>query len=342
MNDNLADIINEAAKLPPDLPEDNFIYRKTQFTTAELLETEFPEPNWAIPGLIPEGLTILGGRPKIGKSWLLMQIAHAIGTGGMFFGQRIEKGNVLYIAFEDSPRRLKNRMITQQVPKDAAIEWRFEWNPFQGAGMGDLLIEISRHKLKAVIIDTFARGMPGIDPQKDLAIIQRVYSDMQIMTLENGVVSLTSDHCRKMGGFDHDPIDDIINTTSKTAIADAIFALYKKHGETEANLMGRGRDIEDVNLTLKFDGLTCSWQSLGNTEEVITSQNDAKIFQGIQDLLDDGETPTTTNLEKALDMHRTSIIRGIKNLIDQGKVIKGGKIGRQQPFYPTDYMARDP
>jgi replicative DNA helicase len=59
-----------------------------RWTVSELYDVTLPEPNWAVPGLIPEGLTLLGGRPKVGKSWLALQIAHSISTGGIFF----EKG----------------------------------------------------------------------------------------------------------------------------------------------------------------------------------------------------------------------------------------------------------
>lgn len=320
----------------PERPE-----RKTSYTMAELYDTDFPEPNWAIPGLIPEGLDILGGRPKIGKSWLLMQVAHAISTGGRFFGQEVKQGNVLYIAFEDSKRRIKDRANIQGIPHDAAIEWRFEWQALQGPGMADLLIAIGRHDLRAVIIDTMARGIPGIDPQKDLATIQRVYSEMQTIALENGIAFLTSDHCRKMGGYDRDPIDDIINTTSKTAIADSVLALYKTHGKTEANLMGRGRDFEDINLLIEWDPITCSWQSLGDAEEAITSQNDAQVLEGINELLESGDLPTVTEMTKNMELGRASIFRSIKNLIDKGKITKGAKQGRLQPYYPVGYTREE-
>ena len=140
-----------------------------------------------------------------------------------------------------------------------------------------------------------------------------------------------------MSGYDRDPVDDIINTTTKTAIADVVLALYKKHGKTEANLMGRGCDIEDIDLLIEWDRLTCSWQSLGNTDEVITSKNDAAVLQGINDLLEAGGLPTIASLKEHLEMCRTSVDRSIKNLIDQGKINRGEKIGKQQPYYPANY-----
>ena len=318
------------AQLPDQPPEVR--KRKTRFTTAELLSTEFPEPNWAIPGLLPEGLDILGGRPKIGKSWLLMQIAHAVGTGGRFFDKPVKAGNVLYIAFEDSPRRIKNRALTQGIPHDANINWRFDWGPFQGVGMGDLLIEINRQKIGTIIIDTLTRGLPGVDQTKDMVTIQRVYDQLQTIAMENGIVIITSDHCRKLGITNHDPIDDIINTTSKTAIADAVLALYKTHSKVEANLMGRGRDFEDIDLLIKWDPTTCSWQSLGNAEEAITSQNDAAVLQASKDLIENGELATGKAITGMTDLPRTSVERALKNLISKNLINRGDKVGRQQPY----------
>lgn len=75
----------------------------------ELDHKEFPPVNWAVPDLIPEGVTILSGKPKIGKSWLMLNIAIAVASGGMALGKtKCEQGKVLYAANEDNQRRLKN------------------------------------------------------------------------------------------------------------------------------------------------------------------------------------------------------------------------------------------
>ncbi len=63
---------------------------KTSWTVAELLAAKFPEPKWAVPHIIPQGVTNCAGRPKIGKSWMGLQIAHAVGTGGQTLGQKVE------------------------------------------------------------------------------------------------------------------------------------------------------------------------------------------------------------------------------------------------------------
>src|SRR5262249_9809830 len=78
----------------------------TMLDANDILSKHHPDPVWAFRGLIPAGLTMLAGRPKVGKSWLSMQLALAVATGGMTLGQGVEIGRVLYLALEDSERRL--------------------------------------------------------------------------------------------------------------------------------------------------------------------------------------------------------------------------------------------
>src|SRR5712691_6266175 len=87
------------------------LLRPKILNAVELMALELPEPRWAVTGLIPEGLNIFAGRPKSGKSWLMLGIAIAVASGGRALGQvAVAPGDVLYLAMEDSPRRLKERI----------------------------------------------------------------------------------------------------------------------------------------------------------------------------------------------------------------------------------------
>src|SRR5262249_58141949 len=78
------------------------------FTAAELVAMELPEPRWAVEGILPEGVTVLAGKPKLGKSWLALNVALAVAGGGVALGAvRVEGGLVLYLALEDTRRRLQ-------------------------------------------------------------------------------------------------------------------------------------------------------------------------------------------------------------------------------------------
>src|SRR5690606_36472772 len=84
---------------------------RTAWTADELMTIEFPEPTWAVPGILAEGVNLLAGPPKVGKSWLSLGLGLSVAAGRTAFGSiEVEGGPVLYLALEDTPRRLQTRM----------------------------------------------------------------------------------------------------------------------------------------------------------------------------------------------------------------------------------------
>ena len=314
------------------LPRYTKISRQRRWTVAELIDTDFPEPNWSIPDIIPEGLVMLGGRPKVGKSWLLLQMAHSIGTGGMFFDRKVKKGRVLLLAYEDNPRRLKARIEKMKIPRDALIDFQTGWKPLQNGGLDDLLIEMERGDYRMIAIDTLTRAMPGIDPKKDEGTISRVFDDLQALAINRGQNVTLADHTRKPTGFASDPIDDIMSLTTKTAISDAVLALYKEQGRPGAILKGRGRDIEDINLQLFWDVTTGCWQSQGDADEVNADTFKGDILRAIRELTEVGELATTTSIATHLDADKGNISRALVDLVMSNQIVRLPKAGRQVPY----------
>src|SRR5438034_522729 len=73
------------------------------FTAAQLEDWTFDPISYVIPRLFPEGLTILAGRPKVGKSWMALDIALGVAGGRYILGDiKLEEGDVLYAALEDN------------------------------------------------------------------------------------------------------------------------------------------------------------------------------------------------------------------------------------------------
>jgi hypothetical protein len=256
-----------------------------RWSTAELYDTKFQEPRWAIPGLIPEGLTLLGGRPKVGKSWLALQMAHSVGTGGTFFGKPVEKGAVLYIALEDGPRRLQDRIKKHKIPREAMITFERDWPPLQKEGMALLFDEIVQHEYRMVIIDTLTRSLRGQD-QNDQPAIDAVMSNIQRMAIDHHLAILFNDHTNKpkVNVIMGDPVDDIMNSTVKTAVADLVLALYKDQGKAGAMLKGRGRDVEEVDLELKWDPVTCCWQCEGQAGQIRMTEARKEVLETLETL----------------------------------------------------------
>lgn len=57
--------------------------RKIETVTGkQLMEMELKQPRVIIDKILPSGLHILAGSPKIGKSWLVLWLCQMIATGG--------------------------------------------------------------------------------------------------------------------------------------------------------------------------------------------------------------------------------------------------------------------
>jgi hypothetical protein len=129
-----------------------------------LLGMEFEPVRSVVPGIIVEGLTILGGRPKLGKSWLALGALRGVSTGGLAFGKyQCEQGDCLYLALEDNQRRLKDRLrvLTPMLIKREPLDRLVAVTEAKRLGAG-LLEQIeawrrSVEKPRLIVIDTFQR-----------------------------------------------------------------------------------------------------------------------------------------------------------------------------------------
>jgi len=318
---------------PKSTPVENDISDpvKTSWTVSELLAATFPEPKWAVPGLIPDGLTFLSGRPKVGKSWLALQLAHACGTGGYFLGVKVEQHKVLFIAYEDSPRRLQSRIRAHNIPASAQIRFETTWPKLSADGLTLIYSEITMHGYDLIIIDTLTRALGG-DDQMDLALMSSVIGNLQGMAINHGISVVCNDHLRKPNGFESNPIDDIMGSTGKAAAIDCALGLYREQGRHGATLKIIGREVEERELALRWDGLTRCWQNEGEAGDVRKDSFKGEVIEAIQGIIDDGKLATTASIAKWLGKEASNVSMALAELWSAGKVKKGEKIGREVPY----------
>lgn len=304
---------------------------KITWTVAELLGADFPDPVWAVPGVIPVGLTFLAGRPKVGKSWLALQVAGAVGTGGQALGREVKAGRVLYLALEDSPRRLKARLQTQQVQRAAAITFKTSWPNLAEGGLAELQAEIEKDGYTLIVVDTLSRALGRAD-QQDIAEMTTILGNLQRIAQLYNLAILLIDHHRKPAGLLANPIDDILGSTAKAAVADSALGLFREQGKHGATLKVTGRDLEELELALEWDSLICCWQVLGEAGQVRKDSLQADILAAIPELEGLGELATTAHIAQHLGKNKGNVSRALADLALVGKVIKGQKQGREQPY----------
>lgn len=237
------------------------------WTAQSLLAERFPPPRQIVAGILPEGLALLGGRPKRGKSWLALQLAVDVITGRSSMG-RVDSGRVIVLALEDSPRRLQQRLIALDCPPTSNLHLVTNFPPLHAGGISDLCDLIERFDPVLVVIDTLSRAFVGLQEQDRSDQMTRALAPLQKLALERRIAILVIDHHRKPGPDVVDMIDDIIGSTAKVGVADTILGLYRKTGEDAALLKITGRDIEERELALRWDSIRFRWRCEGDAAEM--------------------------------------------------------------------------
>lgn len=270
---------------PPPIEQPPERRRARGFTAAELVGMVIKDTKWAVPGYVSEGLTILAGGQKLGKSWLAFDLAIAVAMGGYAFGSiRMEAGDALYLALEDTPRRLKERLL-KLLQGEAAPERLHiytEWPTLTEGGLDWLEAWLTEHPTaRLVVIDTLkkirpprARNGNAYDEDYDFM------GQLKALADRYEVAVLVLHHVRKMKA--EDPFDAVSGTMGLTAAADATMVMQRVRGKTDAILHITGRDIEEREVALSWDKETGMWTELGDADEYRRSQERQAIIDLIR------------------------------------------------------------
>lgn len=236
--------------------------RGSYYNATDLLATHFPEPRWAVTGLIPEGLTLLGGAPKLGKSWLCLGLGLAIASGQPALGAiPVDEGDVLYCALEDPPRRLKSRLRMVLGAENSAPERLAFVTELPGLVAGvDLIAEwLEEHPdARLVIVDVLAKIRPPSNGQTSAYEADyKILSQLKQLADRYRIAVVVVTHLRKMHA--DDPFDQISGTTGQTGAADTTLVAKRTRGENAASLHVTGRDVLESEYAVTFDPERCTW-----------------------------------------------------------------------------------
>jgi RecA-family ATPase len=250
----------------------------------ELQVRDFPPVSWVVRDILPEGVTLLAGKPKLGKSWLALQLGYSVASSTEVLGRQVRSGDVLYAALEDNTRRLKGR-LQKLAPGDApwpdGLKLATEWPKLDNGGL-DAFEEWVTHTPAArlVIVDTLATVRPSNGSresqyQSDYEALRGLHS----LASDTGIAILVVHHVRKMDA--DDPFDTVSGTTGLTGAADSTLVLTStSDGKV---LYGRGRDMPEFERALRFDPEHCRWSDLGPPSEVFSSDTRQAILAALRD-----------------------------------------------------------
>lgn len=291
------------------------------FSAASILAMTFPPIEYVVPHHIAPGLTLLAGRPKLGKSWMVLDIAIAVASGGYCLGDlRCPAGDVLYLALEDNQRRLQSR-LSKIRPSGATVdrlEFATEW-PTTDNGGADRIADwiASKPCPRLVIVDVLAMirpRKPGREASYDadyhaVKALQRVAS-------ETNVAIIVVHHTRK-SQESVDPIEKVSGTLGLSGAADAI-AVLDRDGNG-SSLCIRGRDVQEIEEAVTFDHPSCRWRILGAVGEVRRSDERAKILTALDV---DGEGMSPKEIAAATGFKETNVRKLLEKMVEAGEVEK--------------------
>lgn len=277
---------------------------KKQFnsmTAEELLKMDFPELKWILPDILPaEGLTLLCGSPKVGKSWLLLMIALAAASGGVALGKiQVEQRSVAFLALEDSHRRLKRRLEHLDGKPTPELTFVTEW-PSGEKGFGALKEYSERNEdLGLIAIDTL-QIFRGPDLPSDYGNDVEYLHGLQALSAEMKVPILANHHTRKATA--EDPFHMISGTQGISGSADTNMVLARKgFGAADAVLHIQSRDFEPEDQALKFDS-DVGWELLGSAAEYNQTTERLEVLEKLKDM---GEPVKPSVLAKMLEPEKS-------------------------------------
>lgn len=288
-NENLAEYQKEM------LRQMDPAYLKT-VTMPDLYNTVFEKQSTLIEGLLPRGTYLFVGSPKVGKSFMMAQLAYHISTGTPLWNYRVHKAAVLYFALEDDYPRLQQRLY-QMFGTNEAEDLYFAT---QSKKLGDGLeaqIEgfVKEHPATGlIIIDTLKRVRDGNGECSYSGDYDSV-AKLKAIADNRKISMLIVHHTRKMPS--DDKFDMISGTNGLLGAADGAFVLSKKsRTDNEATLDVTGRDQQDMRLKLSRDTDKLIW-TLDGVETELWKQPPEPLLEKVAQLLTDDKnswsgTPT--------------------------------------------------
>ncbi|WP_052230147.1 AAA family ATPase [Streptomyces sp. CT34] len=238
---------------------------RTAWTADQLMAADFPEPKWAVPGILSEGVNLLAGPPKVGKSWLSLGLGLSVAAGGTAFDAvPVEGGPVLYLALEDTPRRLQARMgkILGGQPAPAGLTLATQCPPLPQGGNEAIANWLERNpEARMVVIDVFAKmrgaSAPGASAyDADYAAVGHA----KRLADHYSVAVVLVHHVRKAGSDDF--LTEVSGTNGLAGAADATLVLKRARGQADGILHVTGRDVDEAEYALKFHKGAGAWQLL--------------------------------------------------------------------------------
>lgn len=221
------------------------------YSSEYIMNTPMKPIEYCVDGLISQGLFVLAGAPKVGKSWLALDMCLSIAKGEKVLGKETLCGHAVYLSLEDSLIRLQNRLYELTDEPSDNLNFAIMAESISN-GLPEQ-IEYCRKRfddLKIVVIDTLQKVRKESESSyssdyKELSVLKSLADKL-------GIAIVLVHHTRKCS--DGDPFNMISGSTGLSGCVDGSMVLIEsKRGSRKAKLYCVGRDIENQEINVVFE-----------------------------------------------------------------------------------------
>lgn len=252
----------------------------------DLYDTVFESRPPIIDGLLFAGTYLFVGAPKVGKSFLMAQLAYHVSTGSPLWGFEIHPGTVLYLALEDNHQRLQNRMYRMFGTEGSEKLHFATYAQHLDEGLEDQLRHFmeSYPDTRLVIIDTLQKIREVGSDKYSYGSDYDVIAKLKKFADARGLCLLLVHHTRKQPASNK--FDMISGTNGLLGAADGAFLLQKEERTSaHATLDISGRDQQDQRLHLVKDMGRLTWE-LDHVETELWKAPPDPILESIAGMID--------------------------------------------------------
>ena len=272
----------------------------------DILLESFPPLAFIVEGLLPAGLFVLAGSPKVGKSLFVLDLCLSVALGLPFLGFPTTKSTVIYFAFEDNLRSLKERAIKQSLDIFTKNDKLFIIQDPIGLHSG-LIEQIHRLMRKfpdtrLIVIDVFEYIRDSKDAK--LLLYQSDMRDMKILrqlTFHYPELTILLVHHTTKLVDQNNVMNQVSGSTGLTGGTDGIFVLHKRQiTDKQATLTCIMREIESVEYQLELDVGSLRWGRIDGEAGKLQKYSKptiAEVF--LEHVLADGAVSSREVKEKA-------------------------------------------
>jgi len=298
----------------------NLIQAPVVHTFSELSKKTLPPLHWAVDGLIHTGFTLFCGRSKVGKSFLLMRLFDCISGGDKFLDRDCEQGDVLFMSFEDSERRIQGRIEDMNLSNNVYYITVNDIN--RESSIADLIISYkdAYPNLRVICIDTVSilRKENSKNAYSDDV---KFYSELMQIAHKLDICIIGVHHTNKTKESSlNDKFDAISGSMGTQGSVDTFILMgYNPDDPKQRVLNIKGKDVDEQTLTIAPDRYY-------NFHEVNPVENLPEKQEEIMGIFKNwGEPMTCKNVADALDMTINNVRQPIRALIKKGRLMQSGK-----------------